>query len=146
VIAEFNDRGLLPPGIHPSNWDELCNRFGWNERRKRILRGMKIALDSLKMAGCKFVYIDGSFVTNKEIPGDFDACWEPQGVNMQYLRSLDPVIFKGKNTQKVKYFGEIYAIIRTNKPYQPTILEFFQGDKESGERKGIVILDLEDMA
>ena len=32
------------------------------------------AMVNLRDAGCKTVYVDGSFVTDKERPGDFDAC------------------------------------------------------------------------
>ena len=60
---------------------------------------------SLKDAGCKTVYVDGSFVTGKERPGDFDACWEEEGVDPTIL---DPVLLTfdaGRATQKAKYMG-----------------------------------------
>ena len=34
------------------------------------------------------VYLDGSFVSAKLIPGDFDACWDEDGVDFD---SIDPV-------------------------------------------------------
>ena len=53
------------------------------------MTGLKAAMVSLKDAGCKTVYVDGSFVTGKERPGDFDACWEEEGVDPIVL---DPVL------------------------------------------------------
>ena len=38
--------------------------------------GIRSAIDNLKEAGCLTVYINGSFVTAKQVPNDFDACWE----------------------------------------------------------------------
>ena len=38
-------------------------------------------LTNLSSAGCRLVYLDGSFVTRKERPGDIDACWDVQYVD-----------------------------------------------------------------
>ena len=46
-------------------------------------------MENLKNAGCLTVYLNGSFVTNKEVPNDFDACWEEDGVDPAVL---DPVL------------------------------------------------------
>ena len=59
-------------------------------------------MESLRLAGCRTVYIDGSFVTNKEIPNDFDACWEEAGVAPELL---DPVLLRfdaGRAEQKAR--------------------------------------------
>lgn len=72
------------------------------------LNGMEFAIDSLRWAGCRTVYIDGSFVTSKEVPNDFDACWEEAGVEPELL---DPVLLHfdaGRATQKTKYLGNLF--------------------------------------
>jgi len=43
------------------------------------------ALRLLREAGCGRAYVDGSFVTAKEVPGDFDGCWEAEGVDFDLL-------------------------------------------------------------
>ncbi|MFO7772628.1 MAG: hypothetical protein R6V59_01560 [Dehalococcoidia bacterium] len=104
--------------------------------------GLKKALDSLKEAGCLTVYIDGSFVTSKEIPVDFDGCWDPSNVDHH---KLDPVLLRferGRTAQKAKYGGELFVATMRNGNPGPVMLEFFQGDKDSGKRKGIVAMDL----
>ena len=53
------------------------------------MRGLELALDSLRSAGCATVYLDDSFVTAKEDPHDYDACWEGRGMD---LSALDPVL------------------------------------------------------
>ena len=40
------------------------------------MRGLKAALENLRNAGCRTTYINGSFVTRKAIPNDYDVCWE----------------------------------------------------------------------
>ena len=47
-----------------------------------------MALEVLHRAGCSKVYIDGSFVTVKLEPGDYDACWDIDGVNVEALDSV----------------------------------------------------------
>ena len=74
VIPQVDVDGLLPAGIHWATRDEFVIRFGISPRRQQVMAGLRAALDSLKAAGCKTVYLDGSFVTSKEVPNDFDAC------------------------------------------------------------------------
>lgn len=68
------ETGNLPPGEHPATWEEIVERFGYAPWRSKLLGGRKAALESLCAAGCKKIHLDGSFVTAKERPGDFDAC------------------------------------------------------------------------
>src|SRR5690348_16842466 len=129
MIPNFNQHGNLPPGIHHTSWDEFEERFGHNYYRKRLIRGMRAALENLEGAGCKTVYIDGSFVTNKNRPNDYDGCWETEGVN---LDSIDPVLkdFKlGRISQKIKFYGELFLASMKSNPGQ-TMLEFFQNDRD----------------
>jgi hypothetical protein len=132
----------LPPGIHVATWQELEARFGINARRREILDGLLRALQALKAAGCTQVYVDGSFVTSKELPGDFDGCWDDAGVD--YDR-LDPVLLEFKNhraAQKAKFDGEMFVASTGADPMGTLFLDFFQRDRD-GRAKGIVQIDLE---
>ncbi len=107
-----------------------------------MLNGLRAGLDDLKRAGCRTVYVDGSFVTAKEVPNDFDVCWEENGVDPLIL---DPVLLTfdpGRATQKAKYMGEFFPASAIADADGPSFLEFFQTDKESGRRKGIIAIDL----
>src|SRR5262249_50276325 len=108
MLPEFNQIGNLPAGIHLATWEEFVVRFGWNEHRRRLLRGMRNALKALQFAGCRKVYIDGSFVSAKEAPTDYDGCWDMEGVDP--LR-LDPILLQfdhRRAAQKTKYLGELF--------------------------------------
>ena len=102
-------------------------------------------MDNLKAADCQTVYIDGSFVTSKEVPNDFDACWEEAGVDPI---TLDPVLLTfdpGRVTQKAKYLGELFpaSIIASSDGF--SFLEFFRTDKDTGRPKGIIAIDSGDL-
>ena len=103
---------------------------------------MGSAIENLKSTGCLTVYVDGSFVTSKEVPNDFDAYWEEAGVDPF---ALDPVLLTfdpGRVTQKAKYLGELFpaSIIAGEDGF--SFLEFFQTDKDTVRPKGIVAFDL----
>ena len=95
----------------------------------------------LRVARCKTVYLDGSFVTAKSIPGDFDACWDDAGVS---VRKLDPVLLDfthKRRAQKQKYHGEFFP---GGAPAAPgsVFIDFFQTDKHTGQEKGIIRIRL----
>src|SRR5256885_3724265 len=107
-LPPFNRRGNLPAGIHPADWQEVETRFGTSVRRQALLVGLKAAFAALRRAGCRMVYLDGSFVTSKEEPGDYDACWDVTGVAEGLL---DPVLLdfsNGRAAQKSKFLGEFF--------------------------------------
>jgi hypothetical protein len=135
--------GKLPPGIHVSTWDELAARFGRTDRRRRLLVGLREALESLRQAGCRRVYIDGSFVTAKRVPGDFDACWDADGVDPDLL---DPVLLDFTNlraAQKARFGGELFVSSAVADLLGTRFVDFFQRDAITGRPKGMVAIDLE---
>ena len=99
----------------------------------------------MKSAGCPIVYVNGSFVTAKDVPNDFDACWGEAGVDPTIL---DPVLLTfdpGRVTQKAKYLGELFPASAIAIGDGFSFLEFFQMDKETGSPKGIIAIDLGDL-
>ena len=96
---------------------------------------------SLRGAGCSAIYIDGSFVTSKETPNDFDACWEEAGVNPELL---DPVLLRfyaGRAEQKARDLGELFPASIGATVDETSFREFFQTDRGTGRTKGIVAVD-----
>ena len=113
--------------------------------RLRLAAGIRAAIENLKSAGCQTVFVNGSFVTAKEVPNDFDACWEEAGVAPTFL---DPVLLTfdlGGVTQKAKYLGELFPASSIADGDGFSFPEFFQTDKDTGGTKGIVAIDLGDL-
>ncbi len=107
------------------------------------MTGLRAALENLRAAGCRRIYLDGSFVTSKTIPNDYDACWEEADVDPDIL---DPVLLTfdpGRAMQKAKYLGELFPASVVAGLDGLSFLDFFQTDRETGERKGIIAIDLE---
>ena len=145
MIPEFDTNGLLPPGIHFTDWIEFATRFGGTESRQELLAGLRSAIDVLQLAGCRMVYIDGSYVTSKAFPGDYDACWDIEGVLPELL---DPVLLDFSNVrqaQKAKFGGELFPAQLPEGRSGRTFLEFFQRDRATDLPKGIVALDLDNL-
>ena len=128
MIPGFDPSGKLPAGIHAATWTQIASRFGFTPRRKRLLRGLKDALQLLRAAGCQLIYLDGSFVTAKPEPADFDACWGVEGVDVE---ALDPVFLDFSNSrarQKQRFLGELFPAELPEGASGRTFLEFFQTD------------------
>lgn len=143
MLPPFDSSGNLPPGIHWAEWSEVKDRFGSTPHRRRLLVGLLGALKNLRDAGCTAAYLDGSFITARERPGDFDGCWDVQGVD---IKRLDPVLktfSNGRVLQKAKYRGELFPSGSRADVSGRTFLNFFQTDKSTGDAKGIVALKLE---
>jgi len=131
---------LLPPGIHDSTLHEVYARYVFNPTRQILYDGLLKGLENLFLSGCPQVFLDGSYVTSKPIPNDYEVCWDMAFVDPS---KLDPVFFdfdNGRHNQKKKYSGEFFpaAILEglSGKPF----LEFFQTDRYTGKQKGIVRL------
>ena len=142
MIPKFDDMGFLPPGIHESTWDEFSSRFNFSPRREWLLIGLKKALLQLQYSGCKKVFIDGSFVTLKQEPDDYDGCWEANGVD---IKKLDPVFLQFDDRrikQKLKYRGELFISNMQEMGLGICFLDFFQMRKDSNDKKGIVSINL----
>jgi hypothetical protein len=111
-----------------------------NEKRKSLLKGLRAALTALQKAGCENVYLNGSFVTSKENPADFDGCWDLDSVSLELL---DPVLMdftKKQAAQKKKYGGELFPNLPESSGQ--AFLDLFQTDKSTGDPKGIIAMNL----
>lgn len=132
MIPPFDERGNLQPGVHLAVWDEITDRFGGNAWRRDLLDNVERVARELRRAGCRSVWLDGSFVTDREFPRDFDLCYDLATTDLDLL---DP-LFLDRRAAKEIYLGDIL-------PTHPSIsfIDFFQTDRD-GHAKGIVEIDL----
>lgn len=104
--------------------------------------GLVDAAERLLSAGCSRIYLDGSYVTTKPRPGDYDACWDSAGVDPE---RMDPLFFEfanGRAAQKTAFMGEFFPSSSTSSLGGPTFLDFFQFDRFTGSQKGILSVEL----
>ena len=84
--------------------------------------------------------LDGSFVSTKPLPGDYDGAWETAGVD---LSKLDPVLLdfsRGRAAMKAKYRGDLFPATALAEP-GVVYRDFFRTDR-NGVKKGVVMIDL----
>jgi hypothetical protein len=94
----------------------------------------------LVAAGCTRVWLNGSFVTAKDEPADFDACWHPDGVE---LDTLDPIFFDfadRRANQKARFGGDLFPnVVESGSGL--VFADFFKNERDGGH-KGIVVLSI----
>lgn len=132
---------MLPPGVYDADFSEVAAKFAGTPHRRWLLDGALAAARALSVAGCRTLYLNGSFTTDKPVPGDYDACWEPDNVDPN---KLDPVLLNFSNkrqAQKQKYRGELF-IKDNSADGLRNFFEFFQIDKYSGKPKGIIRISI----
>ena len=142
MIPKLVDLGgpwkVLPPGIHDATLEEVEQYFATNEDRIRLYLGFVAGCDALRIAGCRAVFLNGSYTSNKVIPGDFDACWDEVNVDASLLAPVLMDFSRGRAAQKAVFGGEFFPACLSADSSGRAFLDFFQQDKWTGKAKGIV--------
>lgn len=133
---------VLPAGIHPATLEEVKVAFATNHRRRQLYLGLVDGVSRLRRAGCETVYLDGSYVTAKPRPNDFDACWDPQGVDEALLDPLFRDFRNGRSAQKSVFQGEFFPSSMECLDVGKTFIDFFQLERFTGKKKGIILISL----
>jgi hypothetical protein len=79
------------------------------------------------------------------VPGDFDALWETAGVDVERLLEMEPCFgdfANGRAAQKARFGGEFFPADLPELDSGRLFLDFFQTDRETGNAKGIIAIDL----
>jgi hypothetical protein len=143
----FRKNGCLAEGIHEMSWDEVSKTFDFSLKRKELLAKLREVVVLLKAYGCTCLYLDGSIITDKLSPGDWDACYDAPIGLLNELRKQDPILFsnnaENKKKRKEKYGGDLFFAGLSVNPERMSFIEFFQQIRDSDEKKGIVKINLQ---
>lgn len=107
VLPAFTDDGVLPAGDYALTLDDLAASPlvtgppdaapSWDrDWRAHLVRNLRVLVGQLQQVGCDAIYIDGSFVEDKDHPNDIDgyfACdvrYLATGGLERDLNALDP--------------------------------------------------------
>jgi hypothetical protein len=83
--------GYLPAGDHVATLEEVKDRFASNTKRRALFLGLEYVVAELRDRGVLRIWIGGSYVTDKERPGDVDVIYEvPPGVKVGGWGELAP--------------------------------------------------------
>lgn len=110
MIPELTREGLLPTGVHETTLGDVRRRFGSaNPVRVRLMKGLAAVAAMARRIGARTLYLDGSFVTDKKNPGDWDAVVvAPVGTNCAsagVLRLID------RPRVKKEFGGDLFLIM-----------------------------------
>jgi hypothetical protein len=152
-IVFDENTGLLMPGEHKLTIEEFEKVFVHNDKRRLIFSGFQKLIEIFKHIECSHLYADGSFVTKKPFPSDIDICWhmdEDRDTRNKQLEKLikicKPLFFLKEKTNREFIQNEFYADVFPANTIEGgsglMFKDFFQRDKDSGEQKGIIIIDL----
>ncbi|MSR56847.1 MAG: hypothetical protein EXS05_04150 [Planctomycetaceae bacterium] len=140
MIPEFNENGLLPPGLHRTDLDGFRDRFAVfdrSDRRLRVFEQLERLLgEANKTTIIKRVIVGGSFVTAEAEPNDFDCILtlDPEIVGAT-LRPFEYNLVSRRMARRM-FGGDILAALEGSEALNQ-YLDFFQTTRE-GERMGIV--------
>ena len=112
-IPALRDFGWLPEGHHPATWEQIADRFGGDpsSRHDAVLSGLLRWRDDVRGKGIGGrLILNGSFISAKEEPGDFDAIFV-------YNRATAGLIAQDKSALilldsahcKANYGGDLWA-------------------------------------
>jgi hypothetical protein len=110
-----------------------------------LLEGLKETLELMASCGVVRVYLDGSFVKDKDRPNDVDGCYDlAEDVTAEDLESLAPIFppspsnrAEAKRRFGLDFFPSAATKLGSGQPF----LRFFQTDREGHER-GVLSVEL----
>jgi hypothetical protein len=116
LSVKFNGHGYLEPGVHGLDPTEIeaqfVTSFPHSTTRKNILVGYKqYSHDIASLVGNCEQYLDGSFVTNKNDPGDIDLVMLLDATVVDALPNDEKLRLKelvAGPTTKAKYMCDAY--------------------------------------
>jgi len=136
MIPQFNRRGYLPAGIHPAHEDEVFSRFcSGNPRREELGINLRKFLQFARSCGIARFLLDGSFVTDKTEPADYDciivvpSTFDEDDIYADLLSS--------PREMKKSYSADAYVVNESDGKLLDWWIDFFGTDR-SGYSKGIV--------
>jgi hypothetical protein len=129
----------MPPGIHTVTLAEVEAKFAHNVKRKYLFVGLARVVGILIEANCPEVFLDGSYITKKEEPGDYDLCFEPTGLQPTELLR---VLLSSKENRKAEYLGDIFTRLPVPPYYHDHVAEWQRDGRNDDVVKGILRIDL----
>ncbi|MCK4248409.1 MAG: hypothetical protein KAX15_01380 [Candidatus Omnitrophica bacterium] len=135
MIPKFNINGYLPRGTHKATLSEIKRRFGSDSaKRKELFKGLSSLFQLLckHKRDIKSFLLNGSFVTNKEAPEDFDCI-------LILKTSFDFNSAEAKQLLSAKkiFNAHLFTYMEKDVTLQRRLIDFFCHD-DQGKSKGIL--------
>jgi hypothetical protein len=135
MLPKFNEEGYLPMGIHKATLNEIKQRFGSNSsKRKELFESFQSLVRLLEKhkESIKRFLLNGSYVTSKESPEDFDCI-------LVVKNDFDFNSFEAKQLRHSKelFNGHILMAMEEDTINYHDAVDFFGHDRDK-KAKGMV--------
>ena len=128
---------MLPEGLHDATLPEIRRRLGFSDRRAALIYDLERCLGYLgSFDVLESVVIDGSFVTDKQEPGDIDLLLVPRADRVLGLDFARLATELAQNRQEFKEeFGcDAYPVDGNDTEIYRQRLSFFSTDHDGNVR------------
>lgn len=143
MIPTFDERGLLPLGLHEATVSEIRAVLGFTERRKRMMDGLERFVQIWSESGfMEYSVIDGSFATAKPEPGDIDMLLVPklEALSSRPAEFRDLAMSHSYDRDFTRREFDCEAFIAAGQYNIDGWLDFFAADRR-GRRRGLIRLE-----
>lgn len=100
IPTAFNSNGVLDPGTYDATFSEIRNSIlvlgdgpsqTWDRAwRSQLVNNAEILVTQLNQVGVKDIFLDGSFVEDKDHPNDIDGYFDP---HLSMMSPTDMAVF-----------------------------------------------------
>lgn len=146
-IPSFDpETGALPPGDHLATLEEVNRAFGWTFRRRELLRELGHVIEFLRDKGVLRIWIDGSFVTDKDRPNDVDVLYEaPPDVDARTWGIHSPRRRRDlKELTRIDLWKAPAPQPVSDRPGKTQSLHDFWSTDREGRETGFILLEVRD--
>ena len=148
AIPAFRSDNWLPEGHHAATWEEIAVTFGGaaDSRRRGVLNRLLAWRDAVRAKGLSGrIVLNGSFISAKESPGDFDLLFLYDEASEAIVQSdaealalIDPM------RCKAAFGGDVFAystrMVKAHPQFFPT--DSFDRIKFTDIQKGVLEVEL----
>lgn len=142
MIPNFDERGLLPLGLHVASLSEIRDTLGFTSRRRQLIEGLEEYIYVWDRSGfLEYCIIDGSFATSKPDPDDIDLILVPRrdALSSRAFRELAMSHSYDREFTRAEYGCEGFFV--TGSEDLDGWIEFFRHDR-LGNVRGLLQLRL----
>ena len=143
-LPPFRDDNWLPEGHHLTTWEEIIAVFGEEpgSKRAQVLANLLDWRDRVRAKGIKgLLILDGSFISAKPNPGDFDTIFiMDEGMEAILAQDVEASLLVNYAYCKQRGWGDIFVFSEVAVRRFPLMCrtDGFDHDKETKTPKGVV--------
>lgn len=124
-IPSLDKHGLLPSGVYDCSLQEISEVFATNKHRGQLFGNLLSCLhNEIRPLFDSPIYINGSFVTDKDHPEDVDVALELEGVSDK--KKLEALVYMNNHQNRLLIEYQVHFWINLALPGVSDFSMYFQ--------------------